>query len=252
MKAPKEDVDPISSADILIARGKLSEAENVLEDALAAEPSNQEIRVKLMEVVASQQNTEKFHQLKNELPADFDHDSSLGLKVASLTSLVTPDEEDIQMDSGSDELSLPSEDDIFGNDQDKEPVDLDLSDQLENVGADVDTVGGDDSMDLDLGDFEKQVESSSNQEEPIEFAPADDEDLVTQEDDSTTSDVADVSGSEDDGPGLSDDDAATKFDLAKAYMELGDDDAAKDILEEIKSEGNSAQRAEADKLLSGM
>lgn len=257
LKAPKEEADPVSSADILIARGKLSKAESVLEDALAAEPNNQEIRVKLMEVVASQQNTEKFFQLKNELPADFDHDSTLGLKVASLTSLVTPDNRNTEIDSGSDELNLPSEDDIFG-DEDKEPVDLDLSDELEGSGADVETVSDDNSLDLDLGDFEKQVEESSAESKTVEdnaidfSSSQDDEDIVTQEDDSTTNDVVDDSQSQGSGAGLSDDDAATKFDLANAYMELGDDDAARDILEEIKSEGNSAQRAEADKLLASM
>ena len=232
MKAPKQEVDPVSSADIMIARGKLSEAENVLEDALAADPANQEVRVKLMEVVASQQNTEKFHQLKNELPEDFDHDSSLGLKVASLTSLVTPEDDSIQMDSGSDELNLPSEDEIFGN-TDEEPPELDLSEEIEGKSVDVDTVS-----------------DKSGDDNSIDFTPSqDDEELVTQEDDSVSNDTVDDSVG---GEGLSDDDAATKFDLAKAYMELGDDEAAKDILEEIKSEGNGAQRAEADKLLSGM
>lgn len=259
MKAPEEEKDPVSSADILIARGKLSEAENVLEDALAAEPNNQEVRVKLMEVVASQQNTQKFHQLKNELPDDFDHDSSLGLKVASLSSLIAPDESEIQMDTDSDELSLPSEDEIFGSDDEKEPVDLDLSTELDSDASDIEKVDSndDESLDLDLGDFEKQFDSStesetsSEQDNSIEFTDGqDDEELVTQEDDSSSNDGADMDYADEAGAGLSADDAATKFDLAKAYMELGDDDAAKDILEEVKSEGNSEQRAEADKLLS--
>lgn len=259
MQAPEEDVDPVSSADILIARGKLAEAENVLEDALAADPSNQDVRVKLMEVVASQQNTQKFNQLKNELPEDFDHDSSLGLKVASLSSLIAPDESEIQMDTDSDELSLPSEDEIFGSDEDKEPVDLDLSTELDSDANDIEKVSSsdDDTLDLDLGDFEKQLdtstvsEPSAEQDNSIEFtSDQDDEELVTQEDDTSSNDGADMDYADEGGAGLSADDAATKFDLAKAYMELGDDDAAKDILEEIKSEGNSEQRAEADKLLS--
>ncbi|GAA0213025.1 FimV/HubP family polar landmark protein [Kangiella japonica] len=256
MQAPKEKVDAISAADILIARGKLEEAETVLEDALAAEPSNQEVRVKLMEVVASQQKTEQFFQLKKELPEDFDHDSALGLKVASLTSLVTPEDNSLQMDSGSDELRLPSEDDIFG-DENSDPVELDLSDELSGKDVDVDTVSDDNGLDLDLEDFDKQVVETASDNTPthdgsIEFTDSqDDEELVTQEDESVTSDVTDEFNTDDES-GLSDSDAATKFDLAKAYMELGDDEAARDILEEIKSEGNSSQREEADKLLSSM
>lgn len=256
LKAPKEEVDAISTADILIARGKLEEAETVLEDALAAKPGDQEVRVKLMEVVASQQKFEQFFQLKKELPKDFDHDSTLGLKVASLSSLVTPEDNSLQMDSASDELSLPSEDDIFG-DENAEPVELDLSDELSTKDVDVDTVSDDNSLDLDLGDFDKQVAASTEStstasDSLIEFTESqDDEELVTQEDESVTSDVSDNFNSDDDS-GLSESDAATKFDLAKAYMELGDDEAARDILEEIKSEGNSSQREEADKLLSSM
>lgn len=259
MKAPQEESDPVSEADILIARGKLKRAENLLEDALAAEPQNQEVRVKLMEVVASQQNVEKYRQLLTELPVDFDHDSALGLKVASLSSLLAEDEPEMDIENSSD-FDLPSEDDIFGDDEQAKNVDLDLSDELESSAADVDTVGDmdkkesdDDTLDLDLGDFEQQVQEASSEstdDSSIEFTTSkDDEELVTQEDDSVSHDTLDSSG---DNLGLSADDAATKFDLAKAYMELGDDEAARDILEEVKQEGNSEQQAEADKLLSQM
>jgi len=265
LKAPKENIDPVSQADILVARGRLSEAEDVLEGGLAAEPANQEIRVKLMEVVASQQDVEKFNRLKAELPNDFDHDSSLGLKVASLSSLVEPSEPEINVDSP--EFNLPSEDDIFGDDS-SEAGEVDLSDELASADTDsIDTVGNmgdndssDDSLDLDLGDFESQTkpEERSTPEAPpqveensIEFdLNQDDEDLVTQEDDTSTSETD--SSDSDDSEGLNEEDAATKIDLAKAYMELGDDDAARDILQEIKDEGNRAQREQADKLLSQM
>ncbi|WP_223668933.1 FimV/HubP family polar landmark protein [Kangiella shandongensis] len=264
MKAPQEESDPVSEADILIARGNLKKAESLLEDALAAEPYNQDIRVKLMEVVASSQNVEKFNQLKDELPADFDHDSTLGLKVASLSSLLVEEQPEMNVEESSD-FDLPSEGDIFGEDGDNKNVDLDLSDELESSTTDVDTVGDMDEvesddgdiLDLDLGDFEEQVKEPSSEsadsasgDNSIEFTTSqDDEELVTQEDDSTSNDTPDSSAAD---QGLSADDAATKFDLAKAYLELGDDEAARDILEEVKQEGNSEQRAEADKLLSQM
>lgn len=270
LKAPKENIDPVSQADILVARGRLSEAEEVLEDGLAATPDNQEIRVKLMEVVASQQDADKFYTLKAELPSDFDHDSSLGLKVASLTSLVEPSEPEIKVESP--EFNLPSEDDIFGDDS-AEPAEVDLSDELASEDTDpIDTVGNlgneensdDGSLDLDLGDFESQIsdtDSSSEtlkseaqskvEENSIEFdLSQDDEDLVTQEDDAITNETD--SSDNDDVTGLNEEDAATKIDLAKAYMELGDDDAARDILQEIKDEGNRAQRDQAETLLSQM
>ncbi|WP_295586113.1 FimV/HubP family polar landmark protein [uncultured Lamprocystis sp.] len=49
-------------------------------------------------------------------------------------------------------------------------------------------------------------------------------------------------------PGLWDE-TATKLDLARAYVEMGDQDSAKGILEEVLSEGNEEQRGEAQVLL---
>ncbi len=45
------------------------------------------------------------------------------------------------------------------------------------------------------------------------------------------------------------DEAATKLDLARAYIDMGDNDGAKDILDEVAQEGNDVQRKEAQELL---
>ncbi|MCK5697474.1 MAG: peptidoglycan-binding protein, partial [Gammaproteobacteria bacterium] len=42
---------------------------------------------------------------------------------------------------------------------------------------------------------------------------------------------------------------ATKFDLARAYVDMGDMDSASSILKEVIDEGNSEQKAEAQALL---
>ena len=44
------------------------------------------------------------------------------------------------------------------------------------------------------------------------------------------------------------DEAATKLDLAKAYIDMGDADGAKSILDEVMSEGNEEQKAQASEL----
>ena len=41
----------------------------------------------------------------------------------------------------------------------------------------------------------------------------------------------------------------TKLDLAKAYVEMGDSESARDLLEEVSKEGSSSQREEAQKML---
>ncbi|PKY10492.1 Motility protein FimV [Acidithiobacillus marinus] len=58
--------------------------------------------------------------------------------------------------------------------------------------------------------------------------------------------VADASSS----AGSDDWDAVgTKLDLAKAYVEMGDSESARDLLEEVSKEGSSTQREEAQKML---
>jgi pilus assembly protein FimV len=47
-------------------------------------------------------------------------------------------------------------------------------------------------------------------------------------------------------------DVQTKFDLAKAYQEMGDKDGAREILQEVMKEGDAAQQAEAKKVLDSL
>lgn len=48
---------------------------------------------------------------------------------------------------------------------------------------------------------------------------------------------------------LGDDAVATKLDLARAYLDMGDSDGAKSMLDEVMTEGNDRQKEEARKLL---
>ncbi|WP_163834489.1 FimV/HubP family polar landmark protein [Spartinivicinus ruber] len=48
------------------------------------------------------------------------------------------------------------------------------------------------------------------------------------------------------------DEAATKLDLARAYIDMGDQDGARDILDEVMTEGNDIQKKEAQTLLDSM
>jgi pilus assembly protein FimV len=45
---------------------------------------------------------------------------------------------------------------------------------------------------------------------------------------------------------------ATKLDLARAYLDMGDPDGARSILGEVVEEGNEAQREEAQQLLDSL
>ena len=69
-------------------------------------------------------------------------------------------------------------------------------------------------------------------------------------------DADDTAGAVDDELGdlgvFGDDAVATKLDLARAYMDMGDPDGARSMLEEVIGEGNSSQQDEARKLLSSL
>jgi pilus assembly protein FimV len=59
-----------------------------------------------------------------------------------------------------------------------------------------------------------------------------------------------LTGDDDDFDFLGDtDENATKLDLAKAYIDMGDSEGARDILQEVMSEGNPQQQQEAKQLL---
>jgi pilus assembly protein FimV len=47
-------------------------------------------------------------------------------------------------------------------------------------------------------------------------------------------------------------DVQTKFDLAKAYQEMGDRDGAKEILQEVIKEGDAEQTTQAKTLLDSL
>ena len=45
------------------------------------------------------------------------------------------------------------------------------------------------------------------------------------------------------------DESATKLDLARAYIDMGDSEGARDILNEVVEEGNEQQKTEAREMM---
>ena len=45
------------------------------------------------------------------------------------------------------------------------------------------------------------------------------------------------------------DEVSTKLDLARAYLDMGDQEGTKEILQEVLTDGNDEQKQEADELL---
>lgn len=130
----------------------------------------------------------------------------------------------------------------------EEPV-LDFDDvmdsgDLESIAA-LDSVDAieEDASDLDIEEVEEvnsvsttSIPSSASRDSNLDFVIPD---FDPENDDDSNLDF------------LSDnDETATKLDLARAYIDMGDSDGAKDILDEIMDEGNDQQKREAETLLS--
>jgi pilus assembly protein FimV len=97
--------------------------------------------------------------------------------------------------------------------------------------------GMDFDLDLDMGGGEQKA-----------AAPAGDVDLSAISLDLGGTPSADSTG----GGGEKWQEVATKLDLAKAYEEMGDKDGAKDLLNEVMSEGDAAQQAQAKQMLAAL
>jgi pilus assembly protein FimV len=129
------------------------------------------------------------------------------------------------------------------------PKDLDLDlDQLSGSGSGPETVkqvrGGDREADT----FSSDVFADRTSEVPRvdldvgEPLSGDDSDAThrrTMAGDVGLSELEPVTMSE----------VGTKLDLARAYMDMGDPDGARSILEEVLSEGNASQKTEAQRLM---
>lgn len=102
------------------------------------------------------------------------------------------------------------------------------------------TVAGAEAVEDELPELSDDAE----EEPPVAAAPA-----ASKSVDFDESDL----GDDDDFDFLSGtDEASTKLDLARAYVEMGDVDGARDILEEVALEGNEEQKAEAQDLLKNL
>ena len=98
------------------------------------------------------------------------------------------------------------------------------------------------AADADVSDAQPQDDAVSIEPTVAPAAPVDE---------TPTPSSADVMADEDDFDFLGQtDENATKLDLAKAYIDMGDNEGAKDILNEVISEGNDQQQSEARELLS--
>ncbi|WP_417544162.1 FimV/HubP family polar landmark protein [Marinobacter sp.] len=167
------------------------------------------------------------------------------------------DELDAELDKVADE------DDEFGGSESEESTldDLELDVSDEDLALMEEFSDSADLAEASLEDEELSLDDELDLEDAFaEDDLADDElPLASDEvrDDTAKSLAADIDesdlGDDDDFDFLAGtDEAATKLDLARAYIEMGDSDGARDILEEVALEGDDEQKTEAQDLLKNM
>lgn len=150
---------------------------------------------------------------------DFD---SLDSDLASLDGLLGEDAATPALELDDNEDFDPSLD-VSGVDLDALDKEMDALDEVDVPEAPVE------SAPLDIDTDETPFEFG---EDDAAAEPASDEDM-----DAELDFLADA------------DEAATKLDLARAYIDMGDTEGAKDILSEVSQEGNDEQKREAGELL---
>jgi pilus assembly protein FimV len=127
--------------------------------------------------------------------------------------------------------------------EEAEPLPFDLSDVEDSqiVDAAVDQVEMEDSEvldELDLESIERELEGISTDLDGDESTDVDELSLLQSHSENLDLD--------------STDEITTKLDLARAYIDMGDNEGAKSILEEGVGEGSEDQQKEAQNLLSSL
>jgi len=194
---------------------------------------------------------------------------------------------DLDSDALADDaLDLSADEDDFDPDLELGDIDLEALDQeVDNLAAGLDLAAEDEAdLDLTLNDLEETDQALSTALDELAGDSESQTDLNGEEAPERLEDDLDIAKLEDDvffgssepdtalpdflgtdalsGEGVSEEDlegeldflsstdeTATKLDLARAYIDMGDTDGAKDILDEVSQEGDDQQRQEAEELL---
>lgn len=84
------DVDPIAEAEVYMAYGRDSQAEEILNDAISKEPTRYELHLKLLEIFASRNDTSAFEAVAGELYSTLGSDDPVWMQVAEMGRKLEP------------------------------------------------------------------------------------------------------------------------------------------------------------------
>ncbi|SDG53817.1 FimV/HubP family polar landmark protein [Phytopseudomonas seleniipraecipitans] len=266
-KPESNPTDPLDGANIYIAYGRFGEAISVLRQASAANPQRLDIRFRLLEVLAQQGNTVAFAEEEAALrQAGFDGTRIDALKgrypaLFTLAPEMMQPVESLEPLEGLDELILELDELPPAAPQQAKNQDDDFQLNLDDLSLDAD-------WDL-VNPFENNARKKRAGVEPDEpLAPVDEQstDIFGHDVNSPFAGtmLVEEEGADDDWLELDDlptdpsdgvdrfvtnHENLTKLNLAMAYIEQDDLEAACDILNEVINEGDEEEKQEARELL---
>ena len=229
--------DPISEAGIYLTYGHHDQAERVLASAILSEPTRTDLKLKLLEVYQAQGDLEKFEQTAGQLSTSLPVDSSewvsvvqMGRALSSNSPLFT-----------ATPLSDRDADNEIANDGDTLTEEIGIDLELEEPGVEMVTTAISSPPDVQPDvtprssstDLELSEEPAKPPVEETVYGPS----------------VSDTDDSTEDPDNTDSMDVGTRLDLARAYIEMGDNSAAKNMLNEVVQHGDSGQRASAQAML---
>lgn len=287
-----DEVDPVAEAEVYIAYGRDAQAEEILKEAMARDKNRHEIALKLLEIYHTRKSATAFETVAKELRSAVGESHPLWQKAAAMGAQIDPSNPlyvaagggtatftamsfpapaaakpnvDFDLDTSSSAqaaFAAPAPD-----------FDLDLDAKRSEAPAYGQPAAGS-GLDFDLAPTPAEQHAAdatahAAAEEAKEEKPAFDFDLSGLDFPSSSKPAASAdrppkasSGSSNldladlslDSPAESGggEAAGTKLELAKAYLEIGDKDGAREILQEVAKEGSSAQRDEAQKLIASL
>lgn len=269
--------DPLSEAEFHRAYGLYDEAALMLKQALQKDPSRTDAKVKLAEIYFEAGKANEFvevaKELKGQLPDDkWQSIALLGSQIAPNNGLFSGaggvggavdlsfDEPAAAAPSAPAPAAAPAGD----------ALEFDLGSlSLETAAAapaaapaPAAAAPAGDALEFDLGAFDAAAAPAS-EPAPAASAPAAasadlgldlggfDISSPTQavEVPASGGEVLDLGGEISDAAAAPTDETGTKLDLARAYLDMGDADMAKSLLNEVAQQGNDAQKKEAEELL---
>ncbi|MEA3243669.1 MAG: FimV/HubP family polar landmark protein [Pseudomonadota bacterium] len=267
------EADPLAEADVYLAYGRFQQAEDLIKDALENDAEQEDLNLKLLEIYLAGRNKSSFDEHAQGILARLENsEDPQWEKVAEMGRELSPEnpiyqagnvaavatDEDAEIDSLSDVMDFSMDEEVAetGGIKDAEEgldFDLDLSFDADANADQPDSVEPAPSIDSaeqpEPSAPESKVAMDSVEPDAMELDTALDFDLEGFELGSEAETEAELEG---DGELTDLDEVSTKLDLARAYIDMGDPDGAKSILDEVMDEGNDDQKDEARGIMAQM